>query len=237
MSTDEEVSMLTIQPKPVPGGWIAEVRYAFALVYTSGCFADRADAEMDAPASPRSRRRRAMPSKVPATVTQRDSRRLGLLAARRRALLLQAQAHEQAVQRTMQQARKPPHPLGRLMQLGDSASPEQAAAQMRAASEALRGCAGGRTVVLVHSPSCGFCRQMRPNWDAAVPMMNGQGVHVLEVDRNTLGYAPGLPLSRTLSAGMRGVPHILRIGPGAGDNSMYDGDRSVSSLLSFAMRQ
>lgn len=146
--------------------------------------------------------------KTPSTTVQRDARRLGMLADRR------SQAQRQT---------------GTVTRLDVGATPSQ----IRTVAAAAKGCVS-RTIVLVHSPFCGFCQRLRPEWDVAARLIAEQGVNVLEVDSRALGAATGVPLARELTEGMAGVPHILLLGPRASGRRMYNGDRSVSSLLGFA---
>ncbi len=101
--------------------------------------------------------------------------------------------------------------------------------------------AAGRTLMLVHSPGCGWCLRLRPAWDEAKGELLGKGVHVLEMETDSVRNSAPCAMHSLLDSSeySGGVPHIILIVPslrrGQPKVQQYDGDRSSADLVSFGL--
>ena len=101
--------------------------------------------------------------------------------------------------------------------------------------------ASGRTLMLVHSPGCGWCLRLRPAWDEAKGQLLGRGVHVLEMDTDSVRSSAPCAMHSLLDSSeySGGVPHIILIVPslrkGQPKVQQYDGNRSAADLVSFGL--
>ena len=181
--------------------------------------------ELGAPPSPRSRRLAKKTTKTPATTGQRDARRLALATRRR---LRDAPTPTPMTSKAGRASR---------VRLDWREGPDSTAvlsSLLKALSDGVKG-SPARTLVLVHSPGCGFCKMLRPDWDAAAEQLTADGVaNAVEIESRVLNLAPDVPLARAVSNGMQGVPHIVLFSPGSPSPKVYDGNRSSKSMIEFA---
>jgi hypothetical protein len=94
------------------------------------------------------------------------------------------------------------------------------------------------TVVLVHSPMCGHCAAMRPQWDAVVPRLVKRGINVIEVDAQTLRSARPGHIASILreDPSFKGVPHVVRVSPDMNRITQYTGaNRDANSIYAWAL--
>lgn len=115
------------------------------------------------------------------------------------------------------------------------------AAPTKAASEGdAKGAAGpDNLLVLVYSPYCGHCINLRPEWDSAAATILKKGdTHVVEIDSSALQGSEGTELVKAVTEqGFRGVPHIVRVSVAADGkytSKQFEGARTQTDLVGFA---
>lgn len=92
------------------------------------------------------------------------------------------------------------------------------------------------TLVLVHSPGCGFCVALREAFEATTAEVLKRGSNVVEIDARSLPYGQNASLARSIGESFwGGVPHILRLVPGSKSPKVYNGNRSSSSMSQFTL--
>jgi hypothetical protein len=92
------------------------------------------------------------------------------------------------------------------------------------------------TLVLVHSPGCGFCVALRGAFEATTAEVLRRGSNVIEIDARSLPYGQNASLARLIGESFTGgVPHILRLEPGGKSPTVYSGNRSSSSMSQFTL--
>ena len=113
-----------------------------------------------------------------------------------------------------------------------------------ASDAVLRGTmAAGRTMMLVHSPGCGWCMRLRPAWEQAKGEALSRGVHVVELESDALRSSSPCGLHGLLDRSdySGGVPHIVMVVPtlrrGAPAVEQYEGPRTPDDLVRFALGQ
>lgn len=118
-----------------------------------------------------------------------------------------------------------------------------------AARTIMSGSSSSCTLVLVHSPGCGWCERLRPDWDAAADQLVGRQANALEIvaskmpDLRSLSHESSSPVSqlvRLLDASdyQGGVPHIALFVPtpsGAPRVVPYSGNREAADMVRFAI--
>jgi hypothetical protein len=124
---------------------------------------------------------------------------------------------------------------GRLVRV--SAASATPTADLRRVAELVRG-SDTKTLVLVHSPMCGHCLQMRPAFDVASRALVAQGVQVVEIESAAMNGAmrDGNPLVQAMNVGFVGVPHIRVLHERGVAARTYNGDRSSGSIIDFVVR-
>lgn len=103
------------------------------------------------------------------------------------------------------------------LQIEELTSPEQVEALLSGDQPA---------VVMVHSPHCGHCVAMKPNFEAAAKSRRSQ-VRVARIDARVAGS------DFMKKHEIRGVPHVIGHRAGQSSPIKYTGDRSAKSLTDF----
>lgn len=97
-----------------------------------------------------------------------------------------------------------------------------------------RGAKKGGVTILVHSPGCGFCRDLLPEWRKAVSKLAAKGEKVFDIEVDQLRGSDST-IAKTIrdDPGFAGVPHIISLKDATTVRARYTGDRSASSLVKF----
>ncbi len=88
--------------------------------------------------------------------------------------------------------------------------------------------------VLVHSPGCIHCIELRPKWEQVIKELNNRKIvcKVLEVNANALGMTNN-SLEKRMSG--VGVPTIINMESGK-ENDIFSDERSVDNMLQFVLK-
>jgi hypothetical protein len=91
------------------------------------------------------------------------------------------------------------------------------------------------TVVLIHSPRCGHCVAMRPEWDTVVPRLLKMGLNVAEVDVQAMrGNTPMAAALQKDPSFQGGVPHIVWMSGDMANLKPFDGmGRDAKSISAW----
>jgi thiol-disulfide isomerase/thioredoxin len=107
-----------------------------------------------------------------------------------------------------------------VVEIEDLTSPEQVESIMNGPQPA---------VIMVHSPHCGHCVAMKPNYEAAAKALKSSPVRVARIDARVAGS------DFMKKYEVRGVPHIMGHKANSNGPVKYSGDRSADSLKKFMM--
>ena len=86
--------------------------------------------------------------------------------------------------------------------------------------------------VLVHSPQCMHCIELRPKWEQVIKELNNRQVNckILEVNADVLEMT-NHPLGKQIN----GVPAIFNMEKGK-PNDMFSDERNVENMLQFVLK-
>lgn len=88
--------------------------------------------------------------------------------------------------------------------------------------------------VLIHSPNCIHCIELRPKWEQVIKELNNRKIvcKVLEVNANALGMS-----NNSLEKRMNGlgVPTIINMESGK-ENAIFSDERNVENMLQFVLK-
>ena len=88
--------------------------------------------------------------------------------------------------------------------------------------------------VLIHSPNCIHCLELRPKWEQVIKELNNRKIlcKVLEVNADVIGMSNNSLEKRM--AGM-GVPTIINMERGK-ENDIFSDERNVDNMLQFVLK-
>ncbi len=110
-----------------------------------------------------------------------------------------------------------------VVEIEDLSSPEQVESMMSGKEPA---------VIMVHSPHCGHCVAMKPNFEAAVKAYKSSSSKPVRVARIDARVA-GSDFMKKYE--VRGVPHVMGHKANGNGSVKYSGDRSPDSLKNFML--
>lgn len=86
--------------------------------------------------------------------------------------------------------------------------------------------------VLIHSPQCMHCIELRPKWEQVIKELNNRQVNckILEINADVLDIT-NHPLGKQIN----GVPAIFNIETGK-PNAMFSDERNVENMLQFVLK-
>lgn len=117
-------------------------------------------------------------------------------------------------------------------------SPEIAAAELGVASHAVQACRT-KTLVLIYSPQCGYCVQLRPEFDAAAKALTSAGTDVLEIHVQAINSADRSNAAANAlteavqQSGLNGVPHMFAFEKQGSMLKGFGGERSAAAIYAF----
>ena len=86
--------------------------------------------------------------------------------------------------------------------------------------------------VLVHSPQCMHCIELRPKWEQVIKELNNRQVNckILEINADVLEMT-----NHPLGKQIQGVPAIFNMEKGK-TNAMFSDERNVENMLQFVLK-
>jgi thiol-disulfide isomerase/thioredoxin len=88
--------------------------------------------------------------------------------------------------------------------------------------------------VLIHSPGCIHCIELRPKWEQVIKELNNRKIvcKVLEVNANALSMSNNSLEKRMANMG---VPTIINMETGK-ENAIFSDERNVDNMLQFVLK-